>query len=622
MISRVPPPPVTAGQHRGEARGLAAWRAAKPPAPIMADGRRRAALDRARVRLMVGAGLFAVLYVAVAARLADATVFNGAAPRQAAPPVAVIAPEPPVGRASITDRNGMILAVSLPTVALYANPRQILDAAEAAKALAAVLPGIDAAQLAERLASDRPFIYIRRHLAPREQDAVNRLGIPGVYFERAERRVYPQGRAAVHVLGGTDVDGRGIAGVERFFDARLREDPAEPLRLSIDVRVQHVLREALSHAITRFDAIGGAAVVMDVRNGEVMGMVSLPDYLPADVGTATDAQLFNRITVGVYEPGSTFKLFTTGMALDLGTTQIWGGYDASRPIRQGRFTISDFKGKNRWLTVPEIFTYSSNIGTARMALEVGIPRHKAFIERLGLLTRPGIELPGVALPLFPRGNNWREINTLTISYGHGISVSPLAVASATAAMVNGGILHRPTLLAREADAAVPGTRVIRPETSDVLRRLMRLAVTEGTGKGADVPGYFVGGKTGTAQKVGPRGGYLDNARISSFTGIFPSHDPRYVIYVMVDEPKGRRDTAGYATGGWVAAPAAQAVVGQIGPLLGLSPVSENEATRQALAMPLQPPRPARAATAARAPAPATTQAPQAAPAADRRVTTH
>lgn len=619
MISRVPPPPITLGAEATEARGLAAWRAAKPPAPIMADGRRRAALDRARVRLMVGAGVFALLYVAVAARLADATVFNGATPRQAAPPVAVVEPEPPVSRASITDRNGVILAVSLPTVALYANPRQILDPAEAAKALAGVLPDLDQALLTERLSGERSFVYIRRHLAPREQDAVNRLGIPGLYFERAERRVYPQGRAAVHVLGGTDVDGRGIAGVERFFDARLREEPAEPLRLSIDVRVQHVLREAMSGAIARFDAIGGAGVVMDVRTGEVVGMVSLPDYLPADVGTATNEQRFNRITVGVYEPGSTFKLFTTAMALELGTTQLWGGYDASRPIRQGRFTISDFKGKNRWLTVPEIFTYSSNIGTARMALEVGIPRHKAFIERLGLLARPGIEMAEAAAPLYPRGNNWREINTLTISYGHGISVSPLAVANATAAMVNGGVLHRPTLLARDADGAARGTRVIRPETSDTLRRLMRLAVTEGTGKGADVPGYFVGGKTGTAQKVGPRGGYMPNSRIASFTGIFPSHDPRYVVYVMIDEPKGRRDTAGYATGGWVAAPAAQAVIGQVGPLLGLSPVTESEATRQALAMPLQPQRPGRAATTA---ARAGSQAPAAAPAADRRVTAH
>jgi len=614
MIREVPPAPVSIGPDPA-GRAMLPWQRARQPARITADGRRRLMLERARFRLMIGAGLFGVLYLAVAARLADATVFSRSTPRQAAAPVAAIAPEPPVARASIVDRNGVLLAVSLPTVALYANPRQIADPAEAARALAGVLPGLDVAALTERLSGDRSFVYIRRHLAPREQDAVNRLGIPGLYFERAERRVYPQGRSAVHVLGGTDIDGHGIAGVERFFDQRLREEPGEPLRLSIDVRVQHVLREALSHAIERFDAIGGAAVVMDVRTGEVVGMVSLPDYLPAEVGTATNEQRFNRITVGVYEPGSTFKLFTTGMALELGTTQIWGGYDASRPITYGRFTISDFKGKNRWLTVPEIFTYSSNIGTARMALEVGVARHKAFVERLGLTARPGIELPEVAAPLYPRGNTWREINTLTIAYGHGISVSPLAVATATAAMVNGGVLHRPTLLAREAGTEARGTRVIRPETSDTLRRLMRLAVTDGTGKGADVPGYFVGGKTGTAQKVGPRGGYLANARISSFTGIFPSHEPRYVVYVMVDEPKPRRDTAGYATGGWVAAPAAQEVIGQIGPLLGLSPIAQTEAVRTALAMPLQPPRPARpaAAPAQRTVAPAAAPAARAEP---------
>lgn len=627
MIREVPPPPVAIGAppQAGAGQALAPWRAAKPPAPIMADGRRRAQLDRARSRLLIGAGLFAVLYVAVAARLADATVFSTSAPRQSAPPVAAIDPDPPVARASITDRNGVILAVSLPTVALYANPRQIADPAEAARALAGVLPGVDVAALTQRLTGERSFVYIRRHLGPREQDAVNRLGIPGIYFEKAERRVYPQGRAAVHVIGGTDVDGHGIAGVERFFDQRLREDPADALRLSIDVRVQHVLREALAASIARFDAIGGAGVVMDVRSGEVVAMVSLPDYLPADVGTATNEERFNRITVGVYEPGSTFKLFTTGMALELGTTQLWGGYDASRPITHGRFTISDFKGKNRWLTVPEIFTYSSNIGTARMALEVGVARHRAFVERIGLAARPGIELSEVAAPLYPRGNNWREINTLTISYGHGISVSPLAVATATAAMVNGGILHRPTLLAREGDTAARGTRVIRAETSDTLRRLMRLAVTDGTGKGADVPGYFVGGKTGTAQKVGPRGGYLMNARISSFTGIFPSHDPRYVVYVMVDEPKGRRDTAGYATGGWVAAPAAQAVIGQVGPLLGLSPAQETDQIRASLAMPLQPSRPGRPTAAAptqRAAATTPAPSPASSPASDRRVTAH
>ncbi len=568
------------------------------PAVTTSDGRRRSQLDTARARLAVGAGAFGLMFLALAARVVDVSLLAEGQPRVATTPQAVIAAEPRVERASIVDRNGVLLAASLPTAALYANPREIADPWEAARKLAAALPDIDPALLAPRLEGDRQFVYIRRHLTPREQDAVNRLGIPGVHFQRAERRVYPQGHAAVHVLGGTDVDGHGIAGVERQFDARLRENVGEPLRLSLDIRVQHVLREALGRAITRFEAIGGAAVVMDVNTGEVLAMVSLPDHDPAEIATAPAEARFNRITVGVYEPGSTFKLLSTGMALDLGTTRITGGYDASRPITHGRFTISDFRGKNRWLTVPEIFAYSSNIGTARMVLEVGVPRHRAFLEKLGMTRRLPIELPETALPLAPSARNWREINTLTIAYGHGISVTPLHVATATAAMVNGGVLHPPTLLARDPGGPPPpGERVIRADTSATLRRLMRLTVTHGSGKGADVPGYFVGGKTGTAQKVGSHGRYLRDARISSFTGIFPAHAPRYVVYLMIDEPKPQRDTHGFATGGWVAAPAAREVIERIGPLLGLVPEPETDAIRSALAITLPgqaPPRPAAA----------------------------
>lgn len=568
----------------------------RPLVPLGRDRPKRHPLEVARARLAFGAGVFALLYVALAARLIDAATAEPGKIRAQATPTALVAAEPRVERAAIVDRNGVVLAMSLPSAGLYANPREIIDPEETARRLAGVLPGLDPTALAPRLTGERQFVWIRRHLSPREQQAVIALGLPGLHFQRAERRVYPQGRAAVHVLGGTDVDGNGIAGVEKSFDARLRENPAEPLRLAIDVRVQHVLREALARAIERFDAIGGAGVVLDVTSGEVLAMASLPDYDPAEVATATEAQRFNRITVGVYEPGSTFKLLTTAAALDLGTVPIWGGYDASRPITYGRFTINDFRGKNRWLTVPEIFAYSSNIGTARMALDIGVARHRAFLDRVGVLRRVPIELPETAMPLFPHGPNWREINTLTISYGHGISVTPLHVAMSAAAMVNGGRLVRPTILARDPTEPPPLTpQVISPETSATLRRLMRLTVTDGSGKGADVPGYFVGGKTGTAQKVGPGGRYLANARISSFTGMFPSYDPRYVVYVMVDEPKPRRDTHGFATGGWVAAPAAREVIERIGPLLGYLPQPETPVIREALAMPMQPPRPARPA---------------------------
>jgi cell division protein FtsI (penicillin-binding protein 3) len=581
------PPPVPPVPARVEPR--------RPPVAATSDGRRRAQIDTARARLAVGAGTFGLLFLALAGRVIDVTLLSAGQPRVVATPQAVITEEPRVERASIVDRNGVLLAASLPTAALYANPREIADPWETARKLATALPDIDPARLAPRLESDRQFVYIRRHLTPREQDAVNRLGIPGVHFQRAERRVYPQGRAAVHVLGGTDVDGNGIAGVERQFDARLRENVGEPLRLSLDIRVQHVLREALERAIGRFEAIGGAGVVMDVDTGEVLAMVSLPDYDAVESATAPAEARFNRITVGVYEPGSTFKILSTAMALDLGTVRLTSGFDASRPITYGRFTISDFRGKNRWLTVPEIFAYSSNIGTARMVLEVGVPRHRAFLERLGMTRRLGIELPETALPLAPSPRQWREINTMTIAFGHGISVTPLHVATATAAMVNGGILRTPTILARDGASPPPGERVIRAETSATIRRLMRLTVTHGSGKGADVPGYFVGGKTGTAQKVGSHGRYLRDARISSFTGVFPAHAPRYVVYLMIDEPKPRRDTHGFATGGWVAAPAAKEVIERIGPLLGLVPEPETDAIRAALAITLPgqtPPRPA------------------------------
>lgn len=571
----------------------------RPPVASTTDGRRRAQIDTARARLAVGAGAFGLLFLALAARVVDVTLLSPGQPRLAATPQAVLADEPRVERASITDRNGVLLAASLPTAALYANPREIADPADAARRLATALPEIDPRLLAPRLEGDRQFVYIRRHLTPREQDAVNRLGIPGVYFQRAERRVYPQGRAAVHVLGGTDVDGNGIAGVEREFDARLREQVGAPLRLSLDIRVQHVLREALARTIAHFEAIGGAGVVMDVNTGEVLAMVSLPDYDPAEIATAPAESRFNRITVGVYEPGSTFKILSTAMALDLGTVRLTSSFDASRPITYGRFTISDFRGKNRWLTVPEIFAYSSNIGTARMVLEVGVPRHRAFLERLGMTRRLGIELPETAQPLAPAPRHWREINTMTIAFGHGISVTPLHVATATAAMVNGGVLRTPSILARAADGPGAGERVIRPETSATIRRLMRLTVTHGSGKGADVPGYFVGGKTGTAQKVGANGRYLANARISSFTGIFPAYAPRYVVYLMVDEPKPQRETHGYATGGWVAAPAAREVIERIGPLLGIVPEPESDTIRAALAITLPgQERPARPATPA------------------------
>ncbi len=569
------------------------------------DLARRALMDRVRGRLAMGAIMFSLFFCAVAVRLAFVTVITPMEPRRAVvmPTVASIAEgsssQIRQERAMIVDRNNEILAISLPTSALYANPREMIDTDEAARRLHAAVPRIEEETARRRLSSGRQFIYLARQITPREQMAVNALGIPGVYFEASERRHYPLGRTAVHVLGGVDIDGQGIAGVERYFDQRLREN-AEPLRLSLDVRVQAVLRDVLERTIRTFSAIGGAAAVMDVRTGEVLGMVSLPDYEASEVGRATPDQRFNRITVGVYEPGSTFKLLTAAAALEAGTVQTWSTFDASRPIRIGRFTISDYRGKNRVLSFPEVLAYSSNIGAARMAEQVGVQRHRAFIQRMGMLSRQTIELPETAAPLAPREANWREIATMTVGFGHGIAVTPLHVVTGVSALSNGGILYSPTILAQEPGAPPrEGVRVIQPQTSVMIRRLMRLVVTHGSARSAEVPGYFVGGKTGTAEKPG-RHGYNRNSRISAFAGAFPINDPRYAVYLMVDEPKGTVESHGFATGGWVAAPAAHDIIERIGPMLGILPETDRaEAIQQSLALPMQPVRPP---SAVRAPA--------------------
>ena len=577
---------------------------------------RRAMLDRTRGRLVIAACSFAGLFGLVALKLAMATVINPADSRRAAMLSRPPAPpaEAPVARATVTDRNGEMFAVSLPLTALYANPRQIENPEQVAERLHRVLPQLDRERLVQRLTGDRQFAYLLRALTPREVAAVNALGIPGLYFEEAERRFFPQGRTAAHIIGGVDVDGNGIAGVERSFDARLRAEPNEPLRLSLDVRVQLALREAVQHAITEFNGIGGAGVVMDVRTAEVLAMVSLPDYDANDVGAATADQRFNRATVGVYEPGSTFKLLTAAMALDYGTIQPWGGYDASRPIRVGRHEINDFRGKRRWLALPEILAYSSNLASAHMAAAVGVQRHREFLQRMGMTARLRIEIPETALPLVPGQRVWRELNTMTIGFGHGISVTPLHVTTAGATLVNGGILRQPTILAQAQGTEREGVRVISERTSDLMRRMMRLVVTEGSGRSAEVPGYYVGGKTGTAQKTGPRGGYLENKRIAAFIGAFPMHAPRYAVYVMVDEPKPNARSHGYATAGWVAAPAAGMVIQRIAPILGLLPEPMTPEITRALAMPMNgrgipgfvPQRPAAPTPTAR-PAPAPQQ---------------
>ncbi|NMM44526.1 penicillin-binding protein 2 [Rhodospirillaceae bacterium KN72] len=538
-------------------------------APTRTDGTFRRAIETGRSRLLITGAVMSFAFVAVGLRLVDLAAF--ASPTATSAPMhAETAYRMHTDRATITDRNGVIVATSLTTTSLAARPDRMLDPVDAARKLAQVFPELDPAELTAKLTSGSPFVYIHRKVTPKMEQAVMELGIPGLEFERDETRVYPHGPLMAHVLGFTDVDGRGLAGIEQGMESVLKGSD-DPLRLSIDVRFQHAAHQELKKAIDTYSAIGGAALVTDVRTGEILAMVSMPDFDPNHPADSPAVNRFNRATFGTYELGSTFKIFNTAMALDSGVTTLADGYDASEPIRISRFTINDYHAKNRFLTVPEIFIYSSNIGSAKMALDVGPPAQKAFMERLGMLQPIALEIPETGRPQYP--DVWAPIYTMTISYGHGLSVTPLHLAEGVGAMLNGGMLMPATLLAR--DNVPTGRRVVSEQVSYDMRRLMRLNAVYGSGKAAQVNGLMVGGKTGTAEKPGGSKGYNRRSLISSFVAAFPMTDPRYVVYVVLDEPQGTKETYGYATGGWVAAPAAGAIVERIAGIAGIAPIEEN-----------------------------------------------
>ncbi|NJO55267.1 MAG: penicillin-binding protein 2 [Rhodospirillales bacterium] len=532
------------------------------------DVRRFRAVETARNRMLATGLIFAFAFLVIAGRLIDLTMFGPGGGERSA-----VATQSDVGRGDIVDRNGTVLATSLPTPSVFADPQEIIDVDAAVQGLMTVLPELDRQALRNKLASNGRFVWVQRLITLDEKVKINRLGIPGIGFIRERRRFYPTENDAAHVLGFTDIDGHGIAGVEESFESSLSK--GETVALSLDIRIQQLLRTHLDAARREFNAIGGAGIVLDVHTGEVLALVSLPDFNPnAPVTDPEDDARFNRITKGVYEMGSTFKLFTLAMALDSGVTTLRGGYDASRPIRIARYTISDYHGKGRWLSVPEILIHSSNIGSALMGVDVGTSRQKQYLQQFGILSKASIELPEVGSPLIPEP--WREINTMTIAFGHGLAATPLQLAAGVSAIVNDGVLRRPTLLRHQPDDVVGGTRAISEKTSRQMRDLMRLVVQHGTGSKANVPGYDVGGKTGTAEKL-VHGQYLRNARIASFVGAFPMSAPRFVVVAMLDEPKGNRRTFNYATGGWVAAPVVAGVVREMAPILGIPPEPTEEA---------------------------------------------
>jgi cell division protein FtsI (penicillin-binding protein 3) len=530
---------------------------------------------KAKARLGLAIVAFAAIYCVIALRLVMfATVSDGHGARRSVGSDAFATARP-----DILDRNGQILATDVKTPSLFAEPRKLIDVDEAVELLTAVLPDLDATELRERLSSKKGFVWLKREITPKQQQEIHRLGIPGVGFLTENKRVYPNGPVVSHEIGHVNIDNQGIAGIEKWLDgqglaalhmAGLATDRLQKsVHLALDLRVQFALREELSAAREKFKAKAAAGIIADVNTGEIVAMVSEPDYDPNNPREANDPTRINRLTTGVYEMGSTFKALTIAMALDNGKATLTSTFDARQSLRYGKFTIHDFHAEKRVLTVPEIFTYSSNIGAARMALAVGVQGHQDFLRKLGQLDRLRTELPESAEPLLPK--HWGELNTVTIAFGHGLSVAPLQAVMGVAATLNGGLLIPPTFLKRsEAEAKALAKQVLKPETSVKMRYLMRLNAEKGTATSANVPGYYVGGKTGTAEKV-VNGRYSKTKLLTDFMAVLPADKPRYLLLIMLDEPQPSKETHGYATAGWNAGPTAAKVIARVAPLLDLQP---------------------------------------------------
>ena len=544
------------------------------------EAMRDKARARAEGRLLVLGLFFFVAFSMVGARMGLLAASEPAEPVTASTDSAIVAQ-----RADIVDRNGRILATNLLTSALYAQPPLMIDPERVAGELVKVFPDLDKAQLVKDFTGTRKFLWIKRKLSPEQMQAVHDIGDPGLLFGPREMRLYPNGKLAAHVLGGASFGREGVrsaevigaAGVERTFDAFLR-DPANkgaPLQLSLDLTVQAAAEQVLLGGMKLMKAKAATSILMDVRTGEIISMVSLPDFdpntrpAPPVSGDPSDSPLFNRAVQGVYELGSTYKIFTIADALDLGLVNIGTMVKTASPMTWGKFKIRDFHNYGPELSVQDIIVKSSNIGTARVALMIGAERQKAFLKSLGLFEATPVELmeaPG-ARPLVPR--KWPEITTMTVSYGHGISASPLHLAVGYASIANGGTLVRPTLL-KQAQAVV-GPRVISEQTSAIMRGLMRDVVTHGTATFGEVPGYFVGGKTGTADKAKPTGGYYKDKVIATFAAVFPITDPKYVLVVTLDEPVDTSTGEARRTAGWTSVPVGAEMIRRVAPLLGLRP---------------------------------------------------
>jgi cell division protein FtsI (penicillin-binding protein 3) len=533
----------------------------------------RAAKARARVGFAIVA--FAAIYAVIGGRLIMFAVggdSHGA--RRAAAQDAIATARP-----DIVDRNGEVLATDVKAPSLFGEPRRIIDKDEAIELLTATLPDLDTGEVRDRLSSKKGFVWLKREITPLQQQEIHRLGIPGIGFLRENKRVYPTGSEVAHLIGLVNTDNQGIAGMEKWLDTNGLADLhragfatdrlQRPVELSVDLRVEHALRDELLKAKEKYKAKAASGLVSNVKTGEIVAMVSLPDFDPNNPREAHDPDRINRLTTGVYEMGSTFKALTLAMALDSGKAGLGTMFDARGALHYGKFTIHDTHPLGRLISLSEVFTFSSNVGAARIALAQGVEAHKAFLRKMGQLDRLRTELPESASPIVPK--RWSELNTITIAFGHGLSVAPLQAVMGINAVMNGGYLIPPTFLKRsEEEARALAKKVIKSETSEKMRYLMRLNAEIGTAKQADVKGYYIGGKTGTAEKV-VNGRYSKKQVLNSFTAIVPADNPQFQVLVMLDEPKALPETRGFITSGWNAVPTGGKVIARIAPLLGIEP---------------------------------------------------
>ena len=522
-------------------------------------------------RLLIIILFITLCYIALSGRLINIVLFHGdefLANNQYVKNLGI-------SRKEIVDRNGNLIATNMPIASLDIKPSEVFDKPRCAKMLSEIFGDLSEKSLLEKLNSGKKYIRLKTSITPNQQNQVNYIGEPGVIFEYSSRRIYPQGNLFSHIIGYVDTEGRGVSGIEKYFEGYIaqNENIDEKLILSVDSSIQAIVREELETSVKHFGAKAAIGMVMDVNNGEVLAMVSLPDYNPNNPGHSPADHLYNKATHAVYELGSIFKVATFAIAVDSGKIYLKDIYNVSNKLQVARFKVGDYKKYADWLTVPEIFMYSSNIGTGKISLDLGKDLQRQYYKKFGLLNMIDIELPERGSPLFPSNYNWTDVSMVTMSYGHGIAVTPLHLAALNNAIINGGYLYKPTLIKKKDDEVIQAEKILSDETSDYMRRLYRLTVEKGTGKRANSEGYMLGGKTGSAEKVISTG-YHKNEKLSSFVGSFPIHDPKYTILVLLDTPKSINSLS--STGGIAAAPIVKNIVQRIAPIVGIKPVAPDE----------------------------------------------